>query len=140
MVSHPIGHRRGQAGAAALTSAISDLTARGVPPGDPSSPLLYADRLLAADDVYGSSHGLIVQGDALGWPAVDGLVDVAAYGMLAHRQRAHQGGAEQNCPLCRQIQAMWHTALIDPVTARRRITATDLHGRARAIVLGELPG
>lgn len=138
MVSQPIGHLRSHATAAALTTAISDLRAHDITPGGLTSALIYADRVLAADDDYGSKQSLIVQGDALGWPAVDGLVDIAVYGMLAHRQLAHRGGAGQACPLCRQIRAMWHSALIDPVTTRRRITATDLHERARTIVLGEL--
>jgi hypothetical protein len=140
MVSQPIGHRRGHAAAAALAAALTELARYDLRPDQPGSALLFTDRVLAADDEYGARHSLIVQGDAVAWSAVDGLVEVAAYGMLAHRQHAHQGGSGQNCPLCRQIQAMWHTALIDPVTARRQISATDLHGRARAIVLGELAG
>jgi len=140
VVSQPIGHRRGHAAAAALTAALTELAEHDLRPDQPGLALLFSDRVLAADDEYGARHSLIVQGDGLGWSTVDGLVDVAAYGMLAHRQHAHQGGSGQNCPLCRQIQTMWHTALIDPVTARRRISATDLHARARAIVLSELTG
>ena len=138
MVSQPIGHRRGHTAAAALTAAVTELGQHGIRPDQSGWALLFTDRILAADDEYGARHSLIVQGDALGWSAVDGLVEVAAYGMLAHRQHAHQGGSGQDCPLCRQIQAMWHTALIDPVTTRRRISATELHDRARAIVLSEL--
>jgi hypothetical protein len=138
MVSRPVGHLRSHAAAAALSAAIADLRPHGITPAGLASALLYADRVLAADDDYGARQSLIVQGDAVGWPAVDGLVEVAAYGMLAHRQLAHQGGAGQDCPLCHQIQAMWHSALIDPVLARQRSTATDLHARARSIVLGEL--
>lgn len=138
MASQPIGHRRGHAAAAALTAALTELARHGLYPDQPGSTLLFSDRVLAADDEYGARRNLIVQGNGVSWSAVDGLVDVAAYGMLAHRQHAHQGGSGPNCPLCQQIQAMWHTALIDPMTARRQISATDLHGRARAIVLGEL--
>ena len=138
MVSRPIGHLRSRAAAAALSAAIADLRPSGITSAGLTSALLYADRVLAADDDYGAKQSLIVQGDAVGWPAVDGLVEVAAYGMLAHRQLAHQGGAGQDCPLCRQIQAMWHSTLMDPVLARQQSTATDLHARARSIVLGEL--
>lgn len=138
MVRRPIGHLRSHAAASALSAAIGDLRSDGITPGGLTSALLYADRVLAADDEYGVKESLIVQGDAVGWPAVDGLVEVAAYGMLAHRQLAHQGGAGQGCPLCQQIQAMWHSSLIDPVLTRQRSTATDLHARARSIVLGEL--
>jgi hypothetical protein len=138
MADQPIGHLRSHAAAAALNAAISDLRAHDITPAGLGSALLYADRVLAADDDYGSKHSLIVQGDAVGWPLVDGLVDVAAYGMFAHRQLAHRGGSGQRCPLCGQIQAMWHGALIDPVTARRRISATELHERARSTVRSEL--
>jgi hypothetical protein len=138
MVSRPIGHLRGRTAAAALSAAIGDLRPQGITPGGLTSALLYADRVLAADDDYGARHNLIVQGDTVGWPAVEGLVEVAAYGMLAHRQLAHRGGAGQDCPLCRQIQAMWHSSLIDPVVGRRHASATDLHARARSILLGEL--
>jgi hypothetical protein len=138
MVSRPIGHLRSRAAAAALSTAIGDLRPHGITPDELTAAPLYADRVLAADDDYGAGRGLIVQGNAVGWPAVDGLVEVAAYGMLAHRQLAHQGGAGQDCPLCREIQAMWHSALIDPILAHRHSTATELHARARSIVLGEL--
>ena len=138
MVRRPIGHLRSHSAAAALSAAIGDLRPHGISPDALASALLYADRVLAADDDYGAKQSLIVQGDAVGWPTVDGLVEVGTYGMLAHRQLAHQGGAGQDCPLCQQIQAMWHSSLIDPVLARRQLTATELHARARSVLLDEL--
>jgi hypothetical protein len=138
MVRRPIGHLRSHSAAAVLSAAIGDLRPHGISPDDLAAALLYADRVLAADDDYGVKQSLIVQGDTVGWSAVDGMVEVAAYGMLAHRQLAHQGGAGQDCPLCQQIHSMWQGSLIDPVLARRQLTATELHARARSILRDEL--
>jgi hypothetical protein len=94
--------------------------------------------MLEADDSYGTSAELVVQGDAVPWRSIAGLLGVASYGMLAHRQLVHGGGAGQGCPPCQQAAGMWNSALIDPITEAQRITASELHRWARTMVERDL--
>ncbi|MEO6701733.1 MAG: hypothetical protein ABIP57_09550 [Jatrophihabitantaceae bacterium] len=128
----PIGHLRSHAAAAELRRAVRELSS--VQLVESQAPLLYAMRVLASDDRYGATVGLIVQGDELRWASIHGLVDLAIYGNLAHRDLAHAGGAGGDCELCSDGEAMWHNALIHQVVTDRGTTATQLHQRLRAVV------
>lgn len=136
----PITPLRGHAAAVALTKAIAELGVGGVTSGQLEAARLYAGRVLEADDRHGAAHELIVQGDAALWPSIDGLVDLALYGRLAHRHLAHHGGAGEGCQLCQQADAMWHNALIEPLTRRRRRTATAMHDQIRLAVRRDIAG
>lgn len=97
-----------------------------------------AVELLAADDERGGRVGLVVQGDGVSWDAVDGLLDLAVYGRLAHRLQEHNGSAGQGCQVCGAADRVWSGRLVDPVTARRGTTATVLHDEIRQQVLADL--
>jgi predicted methyltransferase MtxX (methanogen marker protein 4) len=74
------------------------------------------------------------------WAMVDALVELALYGSHAHAHLAHRGGLAADCRACRLTRETSHTALLDPVTERRGITATELHAAARAALLAERDG
>ena len=133
----PIPSPRAHAIAATFQQQAAELD-KHLRPDAPDRSLLLAYRLLETDDAAGASKGLIVQGDAVTWAMVDALVDLALYGSQAHAQLAHGGGLAANCLVCQLTRETSHTALLDPVTERRRTTATELHTVARAALLDEL--
>jgi hypothetical protein len=107
----------------------------------PPSPQVVLDAavgVLAADDERGSRVGAVTQGDEIPWADVDGLLDLALYGRLAHRLREHNGSAGQDCPVCAAADRMWCTALVDPVVQRRGVSTTELHDEIRRQVLADL--
>jgi hypothetical protein len=53
---------------------------RGIRPTDPAVPRLYAQRILEADDDWGTRDGRVVQGDGVTWEAIDALFDLAIAG------------------------------------------------------------
>ena len=81
-------------------------------PSDPLAPMLCASKVLQCDDGRGTQTGLVVQGDDVNWDSLDGLVELAVYGMLTHRSLAHDGELLDDCRLCAQSEAIWHNDLI----------------------------
>lgn len=79
---------------------------------DPLASMLCASKVLQADDDRGSRAGLVVQGEDVNWQSLDGLVELAVYGMLTHRSLAHDGRLLTECRLCRQAEAMWQNDLV----------------------------
>ncbi|HEX2903437.1 MAG TPA: hypothetical protein VHO01_08265 [Jatrophihabitans sp.] len=97
------------------------------------APELMVAVLLDADDEYGRGRGLVVVADRVSWSMLDALLDMALYGSLSHKRDPHPPGGA-GCRWCQQAQAMWHAALITPLTAARGITATQLHEQIRRAV------
>jgi len=114
---------RRAAGAVVLARIGSDPSCRGLPDEH------RAGAVVDADDERGRSEGLVVQADKVSWTMLDALVDLALYGSLLHKEIPHQRG--RDCRWCRQAEAVWHTALIDPLLARRGLSATELHNEIR---------
>jgi hypothetical protein len=79
---------------------------------DPLASMLCASKVLHGDDERGSQTGLVVQGDNVNWDSLDGLVELAVYGMLTHRSFAHDGELIEDCRLCAQSESIWHNGLI----------------------------
>ncbi|MEO6703417.1 MAG: hypothetical protein ABI140_12550 [Jatrophihabitantaceae bacterium] len=131
MLSRRISHLRNHTAARSLAASIGELDASLLSAAELKLTLTWAGRILEADDRHGSIAELVVQGDEVRWPSISGLLELASYGMLAHRQLAHDGGAGNGCPLCEQSIAMWHTALVDPITRAQQTTAVEMHDRQR---------
>ena len=74
--------------------------------------MLCASRVLQADDERGTQAGLVVQGEDVNWQSLDGMVELAVYGMLTHRSLAHDGGLLAACRLCQQSESMWQNDLV----------------------------
>jgi hypothetical protein len=79
---------------------------------DPLASMLCASKVLQADDERGTLAGLVVQGEDVNWQSLDGLVELAVYGMLTHRSLAHDGGLLTGCRLCQQSESMWQNDLV----------------------------
>jgi len=79
---------------------------------DPLASMLCASKVLQGDDERGVHTGLVVQGDGVNWDSLDGLVELAVYGMLTHRSLAHDGELLEDCGLCARSEAIWHNGLI----------------------------
>ncbi len=79
---------------------------------DPLASMLCASKVLQADDERGAQAGLVVQGEDVNWHSLDGLVELAVYGMLTHRSLAHDGGLQTDCRLCQQSELMWQNDLV----------------------------
>lgn len=106
-------------------------------PDHPSVPPWYARQILAADDRYGVAADLVVQGQDVSWAAIDGLVDLAIYGMLAHRRFVHAGGTTLDCARC-GLAASWQPVLLEPVAARRHSSAERVLDELRAELAADL--
>jgi hypothetical protein len=101
-------------------------TVRGIRLTDPIVPRLYADLILEADDEFGTRDGLVVQGDAVTWEAIDALFDLAIAGGRAHRSE-HPAGVDPRCATCRQFDAVWSVPIAEPIRLRRGLQyGTDL--------------
>ncbi|MGI8665604.1 MAG: hypothetical protein ACR2N4_06190 [Jatrophihabitans sp.] len=133
MPIRPISHRRGLAAAQVLVSVTEELRDQ-LPPSDKLAPRLQAGRILEADDERGTRAGLVVQSDDVRWAAIDGLLDLAVYGMLAHRRLAHDGRPGTDCPMCQQAEAMWHNTLIGRVMREDVDASSELRDTTRATV------
>lgn len=79
---------------------------------DPLASMLCASKVVQGDDERGTQTGLVVQGDGVSWDSLDGLVELAVYGMLTHRSLAHDGELLEDCRLCAQSEGIWHNDLI----------------------------
>ena len=103
----------------ALLRARRELRER-LKPDDRSLPGLLAARVLEADDRYGTSSGLVVQGDAIEWAALAGLEQLARHGLLAHqREGPHPPGISPlSCPMCAAVFAL-DVHLVDGLRGRR---------------------
>lgn len=129
----PIGPWRATHAADALTRAREQLATEGIRPGDEQSADLYARAVLAADDDFGAGDGLVVQGDEITWRQLDALLDLAMLARLAHGRLLHPDvDRPEDCEWCDRGDAMWHSAVIDPLTARRGTTASEVDAEVRA--------
>jgi hypothetical protein len=66
---------------------------------------LFAARALAADDVHGGAHGLVVQADELRWAELEQLVRLAE-SQLEPGRHAAVGTWHQDCPDCQAVLAI----------------------------------
>ncbi|MGI8668207.1 MAG: hypothetical protein ACR2N4_19620 [Jatrophihabitans sp.] len=129
---------RGQAAAAALLAVREELRDR-ISPNHPLAPRLYAGRIVENDDEHGGRAGLVVQGDGLRWQTIDGLLNMALYGMLMHRELAHAGQLRgPGCAVCEHAESMWQTTLLDPLLVHRGAADLDIYLTLRAIVRAEV--
>jgi hypothetical protein len=95
---------------------------RAIRPTDPAVPRLYAQRILEADDDWGTRDGLVVQGDGVTWEAIEALFDLAIAGGRAHRAE-HPAGVDPKCAKCRQFDAVWAVQIAEPIRLRRGLEA-----------------
>lgn len=76
-------------------------------PDHPEIPVLYARRILAADDEHGRRSNLIVQGDSVAGPILVELWHLASIAARAHEIDVHRG-FHPECGVCGLIWATVH--------------------------------
>jgi hypothetical protein len=112
-------HGRGHNAAEALLEVRERLRGQ-VGPANEHSAWLYSHHILAMDDKYGSSAGLVVQGDELLWSTIDALVDHALFGQSEHLRQCHPDmRGTQDCEACHRAQTFSQIWLAGPIEERR---------------------
>ncbi|HJQ03314.1 MAG TPA: hypothetical protein VJ851_17090 [Jatrophihabitans sp.] len=74
---------------------------------DPLASMLCASKVLQGDD------------EGINWESLDGLFELAVYGMLTHLSLAHDGELLTGCRLCAQSELVWQNSLIGRLLRER---------------------
>jgi hypothetical protein len=115
-----IQHLRLGRAADALVAAREELGGR-LPANHPVMPHLYVVRILEDDDGFGTSSGLIVQGDAITWEMVHAMRELSRIGYRVHRVGLrHDERHPPSCEPCRLIGQLNHVHLADGLAAWRQ--------------------
>ncbi|MGI9148892.1 MAG: hypothetical protein ACR2IK_20475 [Chloroflexota bacterium] len=127
----PVSARRQEVATSTFARTLANLEGK-VSPDHPREAWLHAHPVVQGDDEFGAAEGYLVQGDAVPWLAIEGLRAMAAYGVAAHIQVAHNNqGASADCALCRDAQGPHPDRSIDSTSVDR---GAEARSRAMADV------